>query len=331
MHRQVGAVSPLLAKSGQQYSARPLLVNINPDEDKQEIDKVLVRGDHSIAVTVAGDMYMWGDLTRGVSMEVGVDQSDLPRKCENFKCYNFTDMGMTEDTCVGIGRSIMLNFVFPEYNAKKPTPNPGADELNPVTPLNLEETKTGQQPEEEETKQSPDKPQTEKTDNESVSNIQISVHAIPVFDGELIASEEDLAGFFAGDDDKSASSHYFGATCGLLNEFDVPWVERQGLKYPIYRRTLKFPERQKRDSEASEEEDRDEDDDMELDDDESVGGSDDEPMDSEMQSQEMDSDADPDAGGRSSPEGERSSSKLEKDRKKKKDKKDKNATEESPM
>jgi len=62
---------------------------------------------------------MWGDLTRGVSMEAGVDHSDLPRKCENYKCYNFTDMALTEDTCVGIGRSILLNFVFPEYNTKK--------------------------------------------------------------------------------------------------------------------------------------------------------------------------------------------------------------------
>ena len=32
----------------------------------------------------------------------------------------------------------------------------------------------------------------------------------------------------------------YGSTVRLLNEFDIPWVELAGVRYPMYRTTLKI-------------------------------------------------------------------------------------------
>jgi hypothetical protein len=125
-------------------------------------------------------------------------------------------VALTDDTAIGISRSVLLTFSFPDSNTKPiASPTSGIDSGS-VT-----------------------------SQRELMSMIKVEVHAIPVLDGDLIKDEEDLAQIFESTDEFQSSSGVNGVECGLLNEFDIPWVERSGIKYPIYKKTITLKETSK--------------------------------------------------------------------------------------
>ena len=63
----------------------------------------------------------------------------------------------------------------------------------------------------------------------------ISVYAIPVFDGHLISSENDI---------QENLIEFGEMNVDLINDFDIPWVLKKSAQYPKYRRTR----RKKRDA-----------------------------------------------------------------------------------
>ena len=72
----------------------------------------------------------------------------------------------------------------------------------------------------------------------------VSVHAIPVYDGHLIASETDIQDILLDQGEMNVE---------LVNDFEIPWVLRKTVSYPKYRRTR----RRKRAAEGEDGEDDD--------------------------------------------------------------------------
>jgi hypothetical protein len=116
--------------------------------------------------------------------------------------------------------------------------------------------------------------------------VQVSVHAIPVFDGQLVQNEISLHTMFDLDALKSTGSlpvnKRFGSTVALLNEYDIPWVELAGVRYPTYRTTLKIKRQKAGGAEQDEDDDSSSVDDDEDGDDNDAGESE---SDSEMASE----------------------------------------------
>lgn len=56
----------------------------------------------------------------------------------------------------------------------------------------------------------------------------VSVHAIPVYDGSLIATESDIIENLIEVGEMNVE---------LINDFEIPWVSKKALAYPKYRRT----------------------------------------------------------------------------------------------
>ena len=67
--------------------------------------------------------------------------------------------------------------------------------------------------------------------NAEMTSSHITVYAIPVYDGSLIASEHDLL---------DAISELGEMSVDLINDFEVAWAERKTVNYPKYRRRLKL-------------------------------------------------------------------------------------------
>jgi hypothetical protein len=62
--------------------------------------------------------------------------------------------------------------------------------------------------------------------------------AIPCIDGKLIENEGTLARFLNNKFSSAASKD--GFTVALLNDFQIPWVEKSSSKYPLYPITIKL-------------------------------------------------------------------------------------------
>ena len=78
----------------------------------------------------------------------------------------------------------------------------------------------------------------------------LSIHAIPVYDGSLVKSENDLAEYLQDNGDLIVE---------LVNDFELPWITRKASLYPKY----KSIRRKKRSEEGEDFEDEDENDDNE--------------------------------------------------------------------
>jgi hypothetical protein len=109
-------VFTLLTKDGHQYSPVPLRIKVTKNSKTEHIDSVYTKGNRCIALNTEGRAYMWGDLSYGISMDQGVEQSDLPRYSRTFQNYNFSDVALTDDTGIGISRSVLLTFSFADSN-----------------------------------------------------------------------------------------------------------------------------------------------------------------------------------------------------------------------
>ena len=79
--------------------------------------------------------------------------------------------------------------------------------------------------------------------------ISIMAHAIPIYDGHMIKSDEDLQEIVAGEGDLLVE---------LINDFDIPFVHKKGYSYPRYKRTRRRKRAVGSDGEQEEEEDDDE-------------------------------------------------------------------------
>lgn len=64
------------------------------------------------------------------------------------------------------------------------------------------------------------------------------MYAIPCIDGTLVENEGTLARLINSKFCSLAAAE--GFTVGIINDFQVPWVERTGTKYPLYPSTLKL-------------------------------------------------------------------------------------------
>lgn len=62
--------------------------------------------------------------------------------------------------------------------------------------------------------------------------------AIPCIDGTLIENEGTLARLINSAFSSASSAE--GYTVGVINDFQIPWVERSPSKYPLYTQTLKM-------------------------------------------------------------------------------------------
>lgn len=155
---------------------------------------------------------------------------------------NFSDITMSKSSAVGIGSSIYLNFTFPELSQK--------DEDEEILAAQ-------QQQQQQQHSTEPPKPAATTT---------ISMYAIPVIDGVLIENEGTLARVINSKLSSIASQE--GFTVGLINDFQVPLVEQQSAKYPMYTQTLKFKRFAGKDEDDYGDEAQDEDAEMSNEDDE---------------------------------------------------------------
>jgi len=76
--------------------------------------------------------------------------------------------------------------------------------------------------------------------------VQVSVHAIPVYDGKLISDQNSLQNLLditMHSKNTPGINHAHGFSVRLLNEFEIPWVELDGVSYPKYKTTLKISTR----------------------------------------------------------------------------------------
>jgi len=108
----------------------------------------------------------------------------------------------------------------------------------------------------------------------------VSVSAVPVYDGALIAGENDLADLLYEIKDM---------TVGLLNDFDIPWVAQKKEKFPVLRKIRNKRGDDDEDEEEDEEEEELDEGDEDEDEDEDQGD-DDEDEDAEISDEENEDD-----------------------------------------
>ena len=49
---------------------------------------------------------MWGDLSKGLSLESSFHQADMPVRSQKLEAYNFSEIVLTEESAIGIGSSV---------------------------------------------------------------------------------------------------------------------------------------------------------------------------------------------------------------------------------
>jgi len=98
---------------------------------------------------------------------------------------------MTKDSAIAVGKSVELRFDIPDKDDSTDGRNSRRQSTSPY--------------------------------------ISVVIHAIPVFDGQLITSEKDLY---------DALNDVPEMRVELINDFDVPWIEYKSKPYPKYRKKL---------------------------------------------------------------------------------------------
>jgi hypothetical protein len=80
------------------------------------VDRVYTKANMCYCVCDNGETYMWGDLSKGLSLESSFHQADMPVRSQKLEAYNFSEIVLTEESAIGIGSSVILTFAFPDYN-----------------------------------------------------------------------------------------------------------------------------------------------------------------------------------------------------------------------
>lgn len=133
-------------------------------------------------------------------------------------------------------------------------------------------------------------PEQEADDDEPMADIkkkkqQLHLFAVPCIDGELVENEGTLARLLQG----GAGRGNDGFTVGLLNEYQLPWVERAPAKYPTFASRIRFGKAE----DSGEDKDEGEEDDVSLEEEQSpVRGEDSEDGEEEQKDKESDEDED---------------------------------------
>ena len=189
--RGKGLINDLLQKNGIQFAPAPQPVAALAGK---VVDRVIAKRNCTYAFTDKDRIYCWGHMPKGLNFRPHDEVIDVPVRNEILEGMNFRDIALSQDSATAIARSILLNFEIPD-------PEDSEDERPRMTlssPINKKDAVTC-----------------------------VSVHAIPIFDGQHISSEADL----------SDNLIDFGEmNVELISDFDIPWVVRKTGAYPKYRR-----------------------------------------------------------------------------------------------
>lgn len=164
------------------------------------VDRLITKRNCNFAITDKDKVYTWGQLAKGVNFKTFNQIVDIPEKNETLQGYSFNEFALSQDSAVGIARSVMLNIQIPD-------PEESESEMRPRYSASTV---------------------TNKKDGVTF----VSVHAIPVFDGHFIQSQNDI---------HEALIEQGEMQLDLINDFEIPWVKRKPTNYPKYRRVRRKP------------------------------------------------------------------------------------------
>ena len=74
----------------------------------------MVRKNMNYAYTDKGGLYKWGHFPSGLNLTPNDETIDIPKKDKELQGYAFKKITLSKDSAVAIGRSVVLNFDFPE-------------------------------------------------------------------------------------------------------------------------------------------------------------------------------------------------------------------------
>ena len=215
-------INKLLVRNGIQFSPCPIKVDTLSEK---RIERLYTKNNMSYAYSAKGKIYNWGHMPKGLSLKPYDVTVDIPEKNVELAGYAFRDISLSLDSATAISRSVLLTFNIPEMDEEE-------EETPAYARTFSREAKKGR----------------EETDT------VVTVHAIPVYDGSLVKSEEELA---------EALQENGDLVVELVNDFELPWVQRKVVHYPKYRNLRK---RRRALDDGEEDDDDDPDDDAELDD-----------------------------------------------------------------
>ena len=194
-------ITKVLSKNNIQYAPCPIRVEAL---NEKRIERLYSKNSLCYAYSAKGKIFTWGFMPKGLSLECYDMTVDLPEKNKKLAGFSFRDITLSEDSATAISRSVLLTFTIPDIEDQQ------EDDESSQLQYSRSMTKKNQLGDDQET--------------------VISIHAIPVYDGSLVKSENDLAEYLQDNGD---------LTVELVNDFELPWIQRKASNYPKYKNTRK--------------------------------------------------------------------------------------------
>jgi len=151
---------------------------------------LIVKNNLNIAITNHGTVFTWGHFPKGLNCEPKDVSYDRPKPNSHLQGFGFKQIKMTKDSAVAVGKSVELKFEIPEHEEASTQ-----DQISNLKSIRSNLIKQKSQI------------QTNKT--------VVTIHAIPVIDGQLISSEIELMGCL-GDKEMKVD---------LISDFEVAWLD----------------------------------------------------------------------------------------------------------